>query len=180
MIRFVANAGGDKVATDLLERGLAAPRYRLAASEAERLSAPYSVPPIPVLEIAERKGVDVVFADFGETGSKVAGFCDFEEAKLYVNSADSIARQTFTIAHELGHWILHRQFFDANPTAYKILPRFQKAELGNPYEQEANRFAADLLVPRRLLSPVKGATVVALASIFAVSREMMENRLKNV
>lgn len=152
----------------------------LQKKKADALSEPYSVPPIPVLEIAEQQGVDVIFADFNDAGSRVAGFCDFEEARLYVNASDSLARQTFTIAHELGHWVLHKDFFDRTPNAYRILPRFQRTEPGNPYEQEANCFAANLLVPKRLLLPVKSAPVARLAGIFSVSREMMEHRLKNV
>ena len=168
------------MATVLDNTTLAQPRWDLAKREAEALSAPYSAPPIPVLEIAESHGVDVMFADFGEAGEKVAGFCDFQNARLYVNAMDRLSRQTFTIAHELGHWILHRPFFEKKPDLYQILPRFQRVGRSDPFEQEANCFAANLLVPSRLLSPVRGANVAQLASIFAVSREMMENRLKSV
>lgn len=168
------------MATAPLDRPLEKARWDLVRSTAARLSAPYSSPPIPVLEIAETQGVDVVLAGFGEAGDKVAGFCDFKAAKLFVNVEDPISRQTFTIAHELGHWVLHREYFDRHPSEYSILPRFQKPEGSNPFEQEANLFAANLLVPKQLLVPVKHAPVATLANIFAVSREMMENRLKNV
>lgn len=155
------------------------PRWSFVKAEADRLTRAFTAPPIPVLEIAERHGVDVAFADFGEAGSRVAGFCVFEEARLYVNASDILPRQTFTIAHEFGHWILHKDFFDHHPERYHILPRYQSDERKDPFEQEANCFAANLLVPKRLLQPVKHASVAALAEIFAVSREMMENRLKN-
>lgn len=156
------------------------PRWRVVERKAKELSSAYSAPPIPVLEIAENQGVDVEFADFGETGEKVAGFCDFESAKLYVNANDRLTRQTFTIAHELGHWLLHKSYFDQHPAEYRILPRFQSSEENNAFEKEANFFAANLLVPDSLLQPVKHAGASELASIFAVSRTMMENRLKNV
>lgn len=151
----------------------------LARSKAEELAKDYTSPPIPALEIAERNGVDVVFAKFGEASDTVAGFCDFRNAKLYVNAADVVERQTFTIAHELGHWILHRKFFEAHPDEYEILPRFQQVDHSDPFEKEANAFAAALLVPKRLLNPVKDAPVSSLASAFGVSRTMMEFRLKN-
>lgn len=168
------------MATILAEKGLLKPRWGLAKAEAAKLADPYSSPPIPVLEIAESHGVDVIITDFGDAGDRVAGFCDFGSARLYVNAKDALTRQTFTMAHELGHWILHREFFDAHPERYQILPRFQRAAANDPFEQEANCFAANLLVPDRLLLPVKGAQVATLAEIFAVSREMMENRLKSV
>lgn len=151
-----------------------------AIQEADRLTADYSTPPIPVFEIAECAGVNVVFADFKSHGDKVAGFCDFQSEKLYVNRLDPPNRKQFTIAHELGHWILHRDIFLEHPDKYPVLPRFQRVDISNTFEQEANAFAANLLVPKRLLTPVKHAPVSALAEIFGVSRQMMEIRLKNV
>jgi len=156
------------------------PRFTEARRKAEELASAYSAPPIPVHEIAESNGVDVVFANFGDAAEKVAGFCDFGAAKLYVNARDPLNRQTFTIAHELGHWMLHRDLFKADPEKYQVLPRFQRTEKNDAYEQEANAFAAALLVPTRLLRPVKSAPVAQLAQIFGVSRQMMEIRLKNV
>ena len=155
-------------------------RWDLAEQRANELTAGYTSPPIPVLEIAERRGVDVVFATFGEYNDKVAGFCDFRKQKLYVNANDLRNRQNFTIAHELGHWELHRHHFLEYPNQYPILPRFASPDNSNPFEKEANTFAANLLVPKRLLLPVKSAPVSALADIFDVSREMMEYRLRNV
>lgn len=153
--------------------------WRRARLEADRLSEGYTKPPIPVLEIAERNGVNVIFADFGKNADTVAGFCDFRKAKLYVNKEDQTTRQTFTIAHELGHWVLHKNLFLENPEEYPVLPRFQSVDRQLPVEKEANHFAANLLVPDRLLKPVKDSPISALARAFGVSRAMMEFRLKN-
>ena len=158
----------------------AAPRWSMAKSEANALTECYSVPPVPVVEIAESNGVDVVFADFAEHRDSVAGFCDFRAAKLFVNKADLIERQYFTVAHEFSHWIMHREVYLNNPDLYPVLPRFQKADWDDPLEKEANHFAANLLVPERLLRPVISAPVARLAGIFKVSRAMMEYRVQNV
>jgi Zn-dependent peptidase ImmA (M78 family) len=155
-------------------------RYDKAAACADKLTDSYSVPPIPVVEIAQRNGVEVVFDPFRKFSDVVAGFCDFTNRKLYVNSSDAINRQTFTVAHELGHWLLHRDYFLDHPDEYPYLPRFQKTDKNDPREQEANCFAANLLVPSRLVKDLRNFPVAALARAFAVSREMMENRLKNV
>ncbi len=164
---------------ETLER-LTKPRWSHVESAANKLTAIYSAPPIPALEIAESNGVDVVFSSFGSSGDKVAGFCDFANARLYVNAEDVTERQTFTIAHELGHWILHKRYFDAHPDEYEIFPRFQSVAVSNAFEKEANSFAANLLVPKRLLKPVLHASVAHLARAFGVSQTMMEYRLKNV
>ena len=151
----------------------------MAKRAADRLTAYYSAPPIPVVEIAEGNGVDVVFATFGSRSEEVAGYCDFAKKKLFVNTKDPAHRQSFTIAHELGHWIMHRDVF-VGLDAYPVLPRFSRPINSNPREKEANTFAAHLLVPDHLLKPVLNPAVsaAALASIFFVSRTMMEIRMQ--
>ena len=156
------------------------PRWRLAERRADDLTAEYFSPPIPVLEIAERNGVNVVFADFEEYSETVSGFCAFTKARLYVNADDRPERQNFTMAHELGHWILHRVYFVENPELYPVLPRFSEPDKADPLEKEANKFAACLLVPKRLLLPVRTSPISALASVFGVSRTMMEFRAQNI
>lgn len=155
------------------------PRWGMAERKADELTAPFSSPPIPVLEIAENNGVNVVFADFGSNSEKVAGLCDFENARIYVNQDESAERQAFTMAHELGHWLLHREIYLSDPGRYPVLPRFSLPNQSDPLEKEANKFAATLLVPLRLLRPVKSSTASSLASVFGVSRTMMEYRLRN-
>lgn len=159
------------------------PRYAdrsLAKKQADKLTSDYRSAPIPVYEIAEANGVDVVLDDFGRYGDEIAGMCDFNGKILYVNSQDPLPRQMFTIAHELGHWILHKDFFEKNPALYPVLPRKQSVATSNVFEQEANHFAAHLLVPDKLLLPVRGLTSSSLARMFRVSVLMMETRLKNV
>jgi Zn-dependent peptidase ImmA (M78 family) len=156
------------------------PRWELAESKANELAKPFSSPPIPVHEIAERNGANVVFADFGKSSEKVSGFCDFANSRLYVNEDDSVERQAFTIAHELGHWILHREVFTRNPDSYAVLPRFHDPNKDDALENEANKFAACLLVPEKLLRPVIRASIAQLAQTFRVSRTMMEFRVANL
>jgi Zn-dependent peptidase ImmA (M78 family) len=170
----------DVLKPEVMPFDISTERGTLAERRADELTANFTVPPIPVLEIAERTGVNVVFADFGKHSDTVAGFCDFRLERLYVNKNDTQARKLFTIAHELGHWLLHRKMFLEHPDKYPVLPRFQKVDIHNKYEREANLFAAHLLVPTRLLLPVKDYPVSRLADIFAVSKQMMEIRLKNV
>lgn len=156
----------------------ATPNYRGARKIAAELVQIYTAPSIPVVEVAEQNGVNVIFADMGRFRDEVAGFCDFKGKRIYVNKDDPCNRQMFTVAHELGHWMLHRAAFDAHPERYPSLPRFQKADESNAFEREANAFASELLVPEHLLKQVRGYYAAALAEIFGVSRAMMEVRLK--
>ncbi|MFT8913455.1 ImmA/IrrE family metallo-endopeptidase [Zymomonas mobilis] len=165
--------------SETLVRTLDQTRTERVIREANSLTNGYSAPPIPVREIAENAGVDVIFSSFGGASERVAGFCDFEARRLYVNSNDIITRQKFTMAHELGHWILHREFFESHPAEYRVLPRFHKP-VSNHFEREADIFAANLLAPAALLRPVRELGAAALSSIFGVSRTMMELRLKEI
>jgi Zn-dependent peptidase ImmA (M78 family) len=82
---------------------------------------------------------------------------------VWVNSANAPTRQRFTIAHELGHALLHEEgvFRDA---AF--------APAGNREERDANDFAAALLIPLWMLEPIvtnhRRATA-EVASLFDVS-----------
>ena len=154
--------------------------YPGARRRADRLTATYPHPPIPVLDIAEAQGVNVVFARFGSSSVQTSGYCDFRKAELFINGEDCPRRQSFTIAHELGHWLMHRHVFMRRPALYSALPRFRNSSSADRRETAANTFAAHLLVPDRLLKPVLSPHVsaAALAEIFFVSRIMMEQRIR--
>lgn len=147
-------------------------------SMAEKLAGLYSRPPIPVLEVAQRNGVKVFPETFNKLRDSVAGFCDFKSETIYVNIEDPPERQSFTIAHELGHWMLHRTLFRQHSELYKPLPRFREPP-PSVLETEAHHFASYLLVPKRLLVPVRNAAPAELARIFQVPLELMERRLTN-
>lgn len=95
-------------------------------------------PPMDVEGAARRLGIDV--EDLRLSGS-VAGLLVREEPKrwlIIVNSRlTEPGRRRFTIAHELGHWALHRPVL-----------RQASTELEGQWEREADEFAAHLLMPR--------------------------------
>ena len=101
---------------------------------------------------------------------------------IYVNRADHKNRQRFTIAHELGHHLLGhthggcRQFRDS-PLDYSTMSH-------SWLETDANKFAAELLMPSEAITVLverRGITEVRqLANIFDVSESAMFWRLKNL
>jgi hypothetical protein len=57
----------------------------------------------------------------------------------------------FAIAHEIGHWYLHRQLISSDKkSSFLCCPCDSKSTL----EGEANRFARNLLMPQRNIAPV--------------------------
>ena len=158
-----------------------APDYRRVLSEVQRVLKENNVlgPPVDPLEIAVAYGVSVEERDFDEFSQEVAGFFDFNERAIYVNDADPYVRKTFTIAHELGHFILHQHHFQENPDEYSVLLRRPMGAAFDPKEKEANAFAANLLVPRKFLDRYyRHADVDSLARLFMVSKDVIRNRLK--
>lgn len=147
----------------------------------ENLTRIYSEPPIPVYEIAREKGLEVYVTDFEEVADVFSGFCDFKNDNIFLNQADTPKKQYLTAAHELGHWILHKDIYTANPEKYMFMPRRKLADTEDPMEKEADHFAACLLMPRFLVKEFYSNSLVAeLADMFNVSRTLMEKRLRSI
>ena len=107
----------------------------------------------------------------------VAGACVGGEI-LWVNGMQFAPRQRFTLAHEFGHaWIGHDGRLE--PDTVETL----SGRTTNPYEVQANAFAAEFLVPKAgMLERAEGEPtldhVVALASDYGVSAPAMVIRLE--
>lgn len=119
--------------------------------------------------VEETAGHPVVVARLPE---EVAGCCVRvgEEAVLWVNGAQSLARQRFTLAHELGHL---RGRHEASVAIDS--PEILAGLTHDPNEVQANAFAAEFLAPRLGIEALVGAhepdleAVVGLAAHFGVS-----------
>lgn len=141
-----------------------------------------SSPPVQVIDLAKNYGLDVRSANFNKFSSKVAGLLDLKKNIIFVNKDDSDHRKAFTVAHELGHFLLHADELKKNPQL-SILFRVPLGKTNSdPLEQEANAFAARLLVPTEMLNNFVKENindVSVLADIFGVSREVVVYRLKD-
>jgi Zn-dependent peptidase ImmA (M78 family) len=153
--------------------------YKRAIELAEKVLKDNFVvdPPIHVDEIARNYGLDVREADFEEFSDSVSGLINPDERVILLNSKDSTNRKIFTVAHELGHFLLHQTEMHENDE-YKILYRKPLGELNtDSVEKEANCFAAHLLVPKKILEKYKHLDTATIAKIFAVSTEVIGFRL---
>lgn len=139
-------------------------------------------PPVVAQELAEQAGLVVTFRDFASVKPEyatISGFIDLQTNKLYVNSAENVVRQNFTIAHELGHYLLGH--IRNNPEYVQYIFRRPLEEQEDPIiEQEANCFAANLLVPEKFLKDMikkyPFATNYQLANLFGVSELVIRYR----
>lgn len=137
-------------------------------------------PPVNAKELALNVGLRVVFIDFNslQNFQNVSGFIDSNSSTMYVNANEPDKRQNFTIAHELGHYILGH----TNSSEYSMLYRnsgFTEGE-NSLLEQEANCFAANLLVPemflKKIIKDYPGITDTQLGNLFFVSDVVIRYR----
>jgi Zn-dependent peptidase ImmA (M78 family)/DNA-binding XRE family transcriptional regulator len=140
-------------------------------------------PPVDVLNLCTRCGVLVLERPFPDALSGLV-FAHEGGAVAGVNSSHTETRQRFSLAHELGHFLLghHERSSD-----YEHRFHIDVAE-GTPpgfdwrAERAANEFAADLLMPRRLIAAEfkQSQDPSKLAVRFCVSEIAMGYRLVNL
>ena len=112
-----------------------------------------STSPTPVDKLARRLGVQVRYTPFDGDISGMAHISDGIDV-IGINNLHHPNRQRFTLAHELGHLILHPAelarglHLDRGP----LFRNAVSAEGTSALEVSANAFAAELLMPSRLLN----------------------------
>lgn len=96
---------------------------------------------------------------------------------IFLNFDHAPNRKRFTFAHELAHFILHRDLIESGLTDDTMY----RSELSNVYEVQANRMAADILMPIRLVKIHRAdKSPQDLARLFGVSEAAMKIRLEGV
>ncbi len=126
-----------------------------------------SAPPVPIEEILEiGLGLDFEVCDLqAELGHPdVLGGIWFGCGKIKVDQSldpsrtpKMLGRYRFTLAHEMGHWRLHREHLMNDPTAASLFeqnsaPAFVcRSSEKPPEEWQADQFAACVLMPRKLI-----------------------------
>jgi len=137
--------------------------------------------PIEVIKIANRLGYRVFAL---ENSNGIAGKVCHKDKIIYINPSDNPQRQRFTIAHEIGHIVLHQR---TNHEHHRVSDDMIDTEL-NIYsddveEIEANRFAAMLLMPdlafKRAWSRFDGQ-ISQIANYFNVSKLAASIRANNL
>ena len=131
--------------------------------------------PVDIVGLAKSFGLKIWKIDFPAT---ISGVIRKEEEgyAIYANSNEPETRRRFTYAHELAHYLLHR---DKIGDGIKENVLF-RSNLANQLEIEANKIAADILVPMEMLNKLAETRkygVRELANVFAVSRSAILIRL---
>ncbi|TSC71892.1 MAG: hypothetical protein G01um101438_839 [Parcubacteria group bacterium Gr01-1014_38] len=149
-----------------------------------KLKTGLAYPENNLLDIAQAIGVNVYEVDFDEPSENIDGAIQYvdnegkKDPKIFVNSQYPPERKTFTLAHELGHYLLHKGEEKLRIDSFEYSQDTQESR----EESEANYFAASLLVPKEklvnLLKLTGGTDLGAVAKYFGVSKPVIENRIK--
>jgi Zn-dependent peptidase ImmA (M78 family) len=164
------------------------------AKQAERVLSDLKINtiPVPVEEVAERLGAKLSYEPFDDE-EDISGvlYRSEEQIVIGINSKHVKARQRFSIAHEIGHLVLHKGALFVDKTV-----RFNRDAISSKAvdqkEIQANQFAAELLMPENLIlnevnkrlkkkSKLSELVIIdELAGVFGVSTQSMEFRLINL
>jgi hypothetical protein len=126
--------------------------------------------PIDVDELLESFKLHFEMADLRQrfTTPDILGALDVQRSTVWVDASldpfeypDKIGRYRFTVAHELGHWILHREVLSKDREGQTKLhldvintPNIicRSYDTHSQIEWQANQFAASLLMPAPLFT----------------------------
>ena len=106
--------------------------------------------------------------------------------EIGVNNQESRQRMRFTAAHELGHYVLHRDLLAEGQHFDRLFGADAKYNESYPFtnshEAQANRFAADLLMPASLTRVVysRNRDLHEVSRTFEVSDAAAVIRLSNL
>lgn len=158
-------------------------RYHIARDKAHSILSMYKIiePPVPVEKIAKLLGFEVEPFDFPDSISAVIRIKGTIKV-IGVNKNQAETRQRFSIGHELGHYLSGHENFDHEK---KIVVDPEKKYLDPQYraEQEADEFAAEILMPEFMLKKYveeEKLDTPSLAEKFNVSDQAMLIQLINL
>jgi Zn-dependent peptidase ImmA (M78 family) len=169
-----------------------APRNYLARKKARELLAAAKVksPPVPVEMLASLVGAEIRYEPFPGSLSGMVHRQPNGAAVIGINSLHPLTRQRFSIAHELAHLFLHKdEALHVDETSSIRFRSELSSRAIDASEIEANQFAAELLMPSKLLFseidklPDDLGTeeaVAKLAEQFQVSEQAMTFRLSGL
>lgn len=117
------------------------------------------------------KGMNVILVSYPLDG--VRGFYQYFQRNniIYIDEGLTDSEKLFVCAHEIGHMILHKKanfiFMDTN-THFNT----------DKYENEADCFAINLLIPDSSLIEYQEYSIDQLSRIFGYKKELVELRLQ--
>lgn len=117
------------------------------------------------------KGMNVILVFYPLDG--IRGFYQYFQRNniIYIDETLSEHDKAFVLAHEIGHMILHKK---SNAIFMDSRTQFRTSK----YENEANKFAIELLISDESLSEYLNCSIEQLSQIYGCHQKLIELRLK--
>ena len=187
----------------------------IRAYQPSALCDPEEIDIINLINLACNKfGYTYVVLPLPQCGNKKALGCVDNKNKKLLLDVDMLSQAhksnvwLWVAAHELGHLVLHREYFEDEQTPYDSSEIEGEFPVNKRLEWQANRFASELLLPRAMVHKVVNAvclkkgitnnfgkiyldgksynydtlnyTCSAMKSLFSVSKTVAQIRLKEL
>lgn len=131
-------------------RGLR-PSYVRVRRRAEEILERFNEPPVDLDAVAQALNVEVRRMDLEPDISGIL-YRTPDRRVIVINAKQSSVRQRFSIAHEIGHLLLHRGEAVHVDAGFRVNLRDPRSATAEDVEEiEANAFAANLLMPAEWL-----------------------------
>jgi hypothetical protein len=118
---------------------------------------------------------------------RLAGALDWTDGvpRIFFEVYDPPTRQRFSVAHEMGHFVLHVRHYRQCQCAQSVVDREADEEMESvmDVEREADAFAAAFLLPADLVRADLvqfGRCIAFLAARYQVSEAAMRRRLRTL
>ena len=125
---------------------------------------------VPVGQICDKLGLK---AEFKRLKNGLSGYLDSENKTIFINEDYPATRNLFTVAHEIGHYVLH----EGTQNRFDQYHKYTSEELQR--EWQANEFAGELLMPQYKFTEIFRElqnNTKKIADWFGVSQRAVEIR----
>ena len=143
-------------------------------------------PPVDLESIIKSIGISVKKKDFSTIEDKnnvphgkiLGAVISYEETlNIFYNANAKYNEMRFIVAHELAHCCLHSDTLRISHVELRV-----NSTAVDEHEKEADAFAMELLIPKKLLDGVYSEFIVpslySLSEIFEVTSDIMAKRLE--
>ncbi|WP_207258016.1 ImmA/IrrE family metallo-endopeptidase [Jiella flava] len=143
-----------------------------------------SEPPVDPERILSELGVRYMTADLPESESGQIRRAKDGKYEVLVNANEGPQRRRFTAAHELAHFLLHRDLIDEHGHLDRLFggAKNPSEPFSEAHEVQANKLAAQILMPKSRITALwqKDPDPEVMARQFSVSPAAMKIRLKTL
>lgn len=149
--------------------------YKAAIKKAKQINKKYLLPPqLLIGQVCKDEGLDIIMMPL----KRMSGMLVEVGSEYYIayNAKMPPGRRLFTVAHELGHYFLHR----GDQSVFLCQQAFEYTS--SMPEQEANAFAAELLMPyEKMVEFIQNQISIRMISRkLGVSEEAARYRIKSI